>query len=328
MMLVSPEEWSEVYRAYIPGKDEFFPPYELPLAKAIRGEESDGVEMVIRNPREQQRYNISVTGRPLRTEEGILKGGVIVIRDVTAQRRASEELELKAKELARSNSELSQFAYVASHDLQEPLRMVTNYLQLLQRRYGGRLDADADEFIGYAVDGALRMQRLIHDLLAYSRVGTRGRAFEAVELGGILEKAKTNLKLALEESGAEIKSDGLPQVQGDATQLIQLFQNLLANAIKFRGDESPRVHVSAQQEDGEWIVEVADNGIGIDAGQADRIFLLFQRLHTRREYPGTGIGLAICKKIVERHGGRIWVESEPGQGSRFRFTLPQWDGQD
>lgn len=232
-----------------------------------------------------------------------------------------QDLEQSVAELGRSNADLQQFAYVASHDLQEPLRMVSSYTQLLARRYKGRLDADADEFIAFAVDGAGRMQKLIQDLLAYSRVSTGGRQFEPTSVGIALNHALDNLVSAVKESQVMITHDPLPAVMGDETQLVQLFQNLLSNAVKFRGHEPPRIHVSAKQSSGEWLFSIRDNGIGLDPQYADRIFVIFQRLHNRQEYPGTGIGLAICKKIVERHGGRIWVESEPGKGATFYFTL-------
>ncbi|MEO0073913.1 MAG: ATP-binding protein [candidate division WOR-3 bacterium] len=226
------------------------------------------------------------------------------------------------QELKRSNQELEHFAYIASHDLQEPLRMVSSFTQLLARRYRGKLDREADEFISYAVDGASRMQRLINDLLQYSRVGTRGRKPEPTDTEQVLSRALANLKLALEDSKAEVTHEPLPKVMADSQQLEQLFQNLIGNAVKFRGDEPPKVHIRAERSNGAWMFSVKDNGIGIDPGQQERIFQIFQRGHTRREYPGTGIGLAVCKRIVERHGGRIWVESEPGRGADFRFTLP------
>lgn len=236
--------------------------------------------------------------------------------------QVQRELEKTVVELQRSNNELQQFAYVASHDLQEPLRMVSSYMQLLAKRYKGQFDSDADEFIAYAVDGAHRAQRLIQDLLAHAGVTTKGRVFAPTSVETTLGEALDNLRGAVEASGAVVTHGPLPTVIADAGQLRQLFQNLLGNALKFRGEEPPRVHVSCEQRGGEWRCSVRDNGIGIDPQYAERIFIIFQRLHQQAEYPGTGIGLALCKKIVERHGGRIWVESQPGKGATFCFTLP------
>jgi light-regulated signal transduction histidine kinase (bacteriophytochrome) len=228
--------------------------------------------------------------------------------ELDERRRAEQLLAHYAEDLKRSNAELEEFAYVASHDLQEPLRMVSSFTQLLGKRYQGKLDQDADDFITYAVEGATRMQRLLQDLLAYSRVGTRGKPLAPKDCNVIFDQARTNLLTALEESGAQVGSGPLPTVQGDEVQLIQLFQNLLANALKFRGEQPPVIQVSAQEDDGAWRFAVRDNGIGIAPAHQERIFMIFQRLHRRSEYPGTGIGLAICKKIVERHGGRLWVD--------------------
>ena len=245
------------------------------------------------------------------------------LQEREAERALAEgELARRAEALVRSNTELEQFAYVASHDLQEPLRMVASYTQLLAKRYEGKLDSEADEFIRFAVDGASRMQALINDLLSLSRVGTRGAAFEETDVEQAFEACVRNLGVAIEESGAEVTHDPLPEVVGDEGQLVQLLQNLIANAIRFHGDEPPRIHVSARREGAQYVFSVQDNGIGIEPQYAERVFVLFQRLHGREAYPGTGIGLAICKKIVERHGGRIWFESERGKGATFWFTLP------
>lgn len=237
-----------------------------------------------------------------------------------------EEIELRKSteaDLERSNKELEQFAYVASHDLQEPLRMVSSYTQLLAQRYENQLDEKANLFIHYAVDGAVRMQSLINDLLMFSRIGTRGKPLEPVDAHAVLGQAISVLKINIDEAKAIITNDQLPEVRADASQLVQLFQNLIGNAVKFRGEEYPNVHITATDAGREWLFSVRDNGIGIDRQYADKIFIIFQRLHTKEEYSGSGIGLAICKKIVERHGGRIWFESEPGKGATFFFTIPK-----
>jgi signal transduction histidine kinase len=239
-----------------------------------------------------------------------------------AQQKSNEALTQYTTELERRNKELEDFAYVASHDLQEPLRIIASYLQLLSRRYDDKLDDDGRRFISYAVDGATRMRDLINDLLSYSRLGTRGLPFAPTDCEEVLQDVLDNLQLVIEENSAVITHDPLPTVKGDTHQLMQLLQNLLSNAVKFHGEESPRIHLTAQRQNGFWQFSVRDNGIGIDPQFFERIFVIFQRLHAKGEYPGTGIGLAICRKIVERHNGRIWVESQPGQGTTFYFTLP------
>jgi PAS domain S-box-containing protein len=245
------------------------------------------------------------------------------MEDITDKKLMEAQLKKTLEDLERSNRELEQFAYVASHDLQEPLRMVGSFVQLLQKRYQGKLDSDADEFIQYAVDGANRMKTMIQDLLTFSRVGTRGKPPENLDVNVVLGEALANLRTAIEESHAVITNEALPEIRGDESQMVMLLQNLIGNAIKFRGDGPPRVHVSAHREDDQWVFAVRDTGIGIEPQFADRIFVIFQRLHGREEYQGTGIGLAICKKIVERHGGKIWVESKFGEGSTFYFSLPR-----
>lgn len=236
--------------------------------------------------------------------------------------QSQSDLKHQAEQLARSNRELEQFAYVASHDLQEPLRMVSSYAQMLAKRYAGKLDTDAEEYIGFMVDGAERMRQMIQDLLKYSRAGTTPAPLAPVDLGVVLRQTLDDLELAMQHNGATVTHDALPTVMANETQIKQLLQNLIGNAIKFHGDNAPRIHVSAARKGCEWEFTVRDNGIGIPAEFAERIFVMFQRLHSRETYPGTGIGLSICKKIVDRMNGRIWVEPNPGGGSAFFFTIP------
>lgn len=244
-----------------------------------------------------------------------------VARDESARKQTEDVQQTLREELTRSNADLEQFAYAASHDLQEPLRAVSGVVQILQRRYSGQLDERADELIQHAVDGVSRMQTLINDLLAYSRVETRGGEMQPTDCEAVLRNVLLHLETVIDESGAKVTSDALPTVPADAGQLDQVFQNLISNAIKYRSERAPEIYVGAEHSDGEWIFSVRDNGIGIDPEYFKRIFVLFQRLHTRTEYAGTGIGLALCKKIVERHKGRIWVESEQGRGATFYFTV-------
>jgi signal transduction histidine kinase len=264
-------------------------------------------------------------GQRRRSEEEVLKLNADLEQRVAER---TEELNERAKDLTRSNSELQQFAYVASHDLQEPLRMVASFTQLLAKRYGDKLDDDAREFINYAVDGAMRMQTLISDLLSYSRIGTQGKQLELTNSDALFKKVLDSLQLGIQESGAEIVSDPMPMVMADPRQLGQLFQNLLTNAIKFKGEAPIRIKISVERSGSNWKISVRDNGIGISQEHAERIFIIFQRLHTKTEYPGTGIGLAICKKIVELHGGRIWIEPSPGGGTTFCFTIPAVENHD
>jgi PAS domain S-box-containing protein len=264
-----------------------------------------------------------VQAEPLHDEQGRLIGALSVSRDVTELRRQQREMAARTAELERSNAELAQFAYVASHDLSEPLRMVSSYLQLLRRRYRGQIDADADAFIDYAVDGAARMRTLIEDLLAYSRAGRSERPTETVNTARVVGEVAATLRALANEEPPVIEWDELPAVEGDPQQLVQLFQNLIGNAVKFVAPGvRPHVVVHAEREGAAWCFSIEDNGIGIEPRQADRVFGMFQRLHTRDEFEGTGIGLAIARKVVERHGGRISAEPREAGGSRFTFTLP------
>ncbi len=288
-------------------------------AEALAQQIGTGIELIARR-KDGTEFPIELMLSPLENFEGILV--TAAIRDITERKKAEAHLLENVEELRRSNEELGQFAYIASHDLQEPLRMVASYTQLLSRRYKGKLDSDADEFIAFAVDGANRMQRLIQDLLTYSRVGTKGQYLLDISSEDALAQALVNLRATIRESGALVTHDALPHVMADDMQLTQLFQNLVANAIKYQNPGVPRVHISVHKNGGKkWIFSVKDNGLGIDPQYFERIFGMFQRLHKREEFAGTGIGLAICKKIVERHGGTISVESQPGHGSTFSFGL-------
>lgn len=266
-------------------------------------------------------FHVLITASPLRDSSGDIIGGIELVKDITERKQSEIEREEISRKLVDSNHDLQHFAYIASHDLQEPLRTITSFIQLLAKRYRGKLDKDADEFIGFITDGAQRMQRLINDLLTYSRVESKGKPFAPSNCGDVLGQVLANLRQAIEESGAAITFDQLPVVYGDEMQMAQLFQNLIGNAIKFRGSAPPLIHVGVVDRQGEWEISVSDNGIGIEPKNFERVFEIFHRLHSREKYAGTGIGLAVCKKIVERHGGRIWVDSEPGEGAAFYFTI-------
>jgi PAS domain S-box-containing protein len=298
------------------------------LERLRRGERVDHFETV-RRTKDGRLLDISVTISPLRDERGTIIGASKIARDITerkrneeALRRNEQDLAQRAAELERLNTELQQFGYIVSHDLQEPLRTITNFVQLLTKRLHGTVDAQAAELVGFIVDGAQRMQALIADLLAYTRVGGSAQSFSAVDGEALLARVLGDLRLGIREQGAEVTHEALPTVHGDAGQLGLVLQNLIGNALKFRSAAPPRIHLTTRREGAQWVFSVRDNGIGIEPQYRERIFQVFQRLHPRSAYPGTGIGLAICKKIIERHGGRMWVESERGQGATFCFTLP------
>jgi PAS domain S-box-containing protein len=312
------EHFSRFYSAEDRGSGR--PDFEL--AEATKNERFENEGWRVR--KDGSRFFASVVITALRDEKGLLRGFGKITRDITERKKLEEHLVETVMELRRSNDELQQFANVASHDLQEPLRMVASYTQLMAKRYRGRLDSDADEFIAYTVDGCDRMKRLIEDLLTYSRVGANEKALSGISVETSLNEALADLRTTIEESGTAVTHDALPTIMTDGDQLALVFQNLVGNAIKYRGAEAPRVHVSVTKNGGnEWIFSVRDNGLGIDAQYFERIFVLFQRLHGQNEFKGTGIGLAICKKIVERLGGKIWVESQPEKGSTFYFSLPE-----
>jgi PAS domain S-box-containing protein len=290
-------------------------PGELPeILKTIRGGETMEHHETVRVRKDGKRLDVSFTLSPIKDGQGKITGIAGIARDITEAKQAEADLR-------RSNAELEQFAFVASHDLQEPLRAMAGTVQILQRRYQGQLDARADEIITHAVAAVTRMQTLVSDLLAFSRLNRHGDSFALTDFTAVLRDVSANLEVAIAESGAVITCDDLPEVMADASQMRQLLQNLLSNSIKFRGQQSLQIHISARREENKWLFSIRDNGPGIEPQYFERIFVIFQRLHTRDEYPGTGIGLAVCKKIVERHGGRIWLESEEGKGTTFFFTI-------
>ncbi|WP_243372393.1 ATP-binding protein [Geotalea sp. SG265] len=304
------------------------PVEQLPIKRILRGEEFREYQLVVKRRKKPWQRTFSFSGVLIRDGRGKPFVGLLTLRDISSQRQSENERERLIAELQRSNAELQQFAYVSSHDLQEPIRMVTSYAQLLQRRYQGKLDEKADTYISYMVEAAHRMSSLIDDLLALSRVGRSERPPAPVAMESVMQQALDNMRLSLEEAGAEVTYEALPTVPGDEIQLLQLLQNLIGNAVKYRKkDVPPRVHISAVRKGKQWIFGVHDNGIGIEPQYHERIFVIFQRLHHREDYPGTGIGLSICQKIVENHGGRIWVESTLGEGSTFFFTLPAKEGE-
>ncbi|ADB61237.1 PAS/PAC sensor signal transduction histidine kinase [Haloterrigena turkmenica DSM 5511] len=305
----------ERYTGWWAESDEPVEPEEWTMSRVLEGEEVTDPDIYEIETVDGARRIIQAEGMPVWDADGDVTRGVVTISDITERRAYQRKLE-------ESNERLEQFAYAASHDLQEPLRMVTSYLQLLESRYADAFDEDGREFLEFAVDGADRMRAMIDGLLEYSRVETRGDPFEPTDLNDVLEDVRSDLQLQIEESGAEITTEDLPRVNGDVDQLRQLFQNLLSNAIIYSGEGSPRVRVDARRRGRQWVISVEDNGIGIDPEDQERIFTVFDRLHSREEYEGTGIGLALCERIVERHGGEIWVDSEAGDGATFSMTLP------
>ena len=293
-----------------------------PLSETVRSGGHFSVDH-IHYGREGEKIFAEVSTSPITDENGKVIQVVHVSRDITDRKRAEQDKERLLADIARSNKELEQFAYVASHDLQEPLRMVSSYIGLLERKYKGKLDEKADTYIHFAVDGARRMQKLIEGLLTYSRVASRGRPFVSVDLNRTFEDAVTNLSAAIKDTGARIAKEDLPVVMGDETQMLQLFQNLIGNALKFQNSRvPPEIRIACAKQAKDWTFSIQDNGIGIEQKYFEQVFRIFQRLHSQQEYAGAGIGLAVCKKIVERHGGRIWVESEFGKGTTFLFTIP------
>ncbi len=309
--MLIPHRFHDVHEGH--RHDYFADPRIRPMGKStmqLAGRRKNGAE-----------FPVEIGLSYVETENGVQALGLV--SDMSDLKRLANELTQTNEELRRSNSDLEQFAYVASHDLQEPLRMISSYLSLLERRYAGTLDDDAREFIHFAVDGAARMKGLIQDLLSFSRAGRNNVEWREVEGQQVLQHALKNLMPAIEESGAEVTFDTLPAIHADPSLLTHVFQNLIGNAMKFRGPEKPHVHISANENAAEWTFCVRDNGIGIELQHTDRIFRIFERLHGIDRYPGTGVGLAISKKIIERHGGKIWVESKLGEGSTFYFSIPK-----
>lgn len=301
---------------------------KLSLTSIAEQQELHNIEVSF-NRSDGKAFTLLLNVSPLHDSTAKVIGYVITLIDITERksgekqlRAANTELEQRAQALAGSNAELQKFAYVASHDLQEPLRTITSYSQLIQKRYGGKLDEKADRYLNFVSDAAIRMQQLIEDLLSYSRVSTEERALQRTDCAQILAQVLANLDAAIVQSKALVTWDPMPTLNAEPSQLVELFQNLISNAIKFQGTEQQRVHIGATREGEEWVFCVRDNGIGIDPQYSERIFIIFQRLHTREQYRGTGIGLAICKRIIERHNGRIWLESAPMKGAAFFFTLP------
>ncbi|GAB3024660.1 PAS domain S-box protein [Natronobiforma cellulositropha] len=313
------------YTAWWPESGDRVQPDEWTMAQVLRGEEVTEPNVYEIEAVDGTRKIIMEHGMPVRDDDGDVQLGVVTLSDITERREYRRRLETAVSKLEASNERLEQFAYAASHDLQEPLRMVSSYLQLVDSRYRSDLDEEGREFLAFAIDGADRMREMVDGLLEYARVDTRGDPLEPVDLESVFDAVVGDLAVGIDESGAVVTSESLPCVYGDANQLRQVFQNLLSNAITYAGDEPPRIHVSAERHRSEWLLSVQDDGIGIDPADEDQVFEIFQRLHSRDEFDGSGIGLALCKRIVERHGGEIWVDSAPGEGATFSFTLPAVD---
>jgi signal transduction histidine kinase len=309
------------YVGYRPGTEVRLKPEEWPMARSVNRGESVWEEVVDIERSDGKRGTLMISSAPIRNDVGDITGSVMVAMDITSQKQIEKELAEKAEGLARSNKELQQFAYVASHDLKEPLRMVTSYVQLLDHRYGVGLNDEAKEYIGFAVEGSRRMYALVEDLLTYSHMERSILPLSVVDMDQVMSTTLKDLKEEVESTGATITMDHLPCINADLQQMVQLMENLVGNAVKFHRSEPPVVHVSASMNGNEWLFSVKDNGIGIGVQYSEKVFHMFQRLNSREMFPGTGIGLAICKKVVERHGGRIWFESVPGEGTTFFFTL-------
>lgn len=314
-----PERLAEVYQFYIAGTDEPYPKDKMPIIQALRGQSATADDMEIHRP--DRTIPIMTWASPVFDARGKVLFATAAFSDISEQKQAENMLKATARELKRSNAELEQFAYIASHDLQEPLRKVGSYMELVAERYREQLDQDGREFIDYAVDGARRMKIMINDLLVYSRVGTKGKPFVPTDAAKVMQDVLNDLELTIQDNDARITFDSLPVVTADESQMQQLFRNLIGNAVKYRSQDPPQIHISAQRLKQAWRFSVQDNGIGIEDRFFERIFQIFQRLHGPGRYNGTGIGLAVCKKIVERHGGSISVESTPGRGSTFSFTI-------
>ncbi|MEY7847600.1 PAS domain S-box protein [Natrarchaeobius sp. A-rgal3] len=317
----SVEEY-EKYDAVWEDTGEPVAPDEWTMSQVLQGEEVTEPNVYQIQAFDDEARIIMEHGMPVRDEDGDVTRAVVTLTDITERREYQRRLEDAVEKLERSNERLEQFAYAASHDLQEPLRMVSSYLQLIDRRYGDGLDDDAEEFLAFAVDGAERMRSMIDALLEYSRIETGGDPIEPIHLENVFETVIDDLQLRVEETDADVTADDLPRVTGDATQLRRVFQNLLSNALEYSGDEPPRIHVDAERQGEEWLISVHDRGIGIDSANHERVFEIFHRLHSREEHDGSGVGLALCQRIIERHGGEIWVDSEPDEGTTFSFTLP------